>query len=301
MPVLNVIGVPSSAGSYSAGQEQAPRALREAGLLAALSAVGHEVHDAGDLPMQTWAPDREHRYAQNLEQVVASLRALAQAVPSLLSGDDRLLVLGGNCTIALGVCGGLREVGEEPGLVYFDRHFDLNTPESTTDGTFDWMGVAHALALPGAVDELVDAFGDRPLLAPERIAYLGVDPEGSTTWERRQVDVLGLAVVPQAELVSSPGAAAAKAMSALPEGPFAVHLDVDVLDFIDAPIAENVNGRNTGPTLEQLGEALAELWRNPACRALSIGELNPVHAAADPTALTRFVETLTRALAPRSS
>ena len=301
MNLLNVVGVPSSAGSYSAGQEQAPRALREEGLLAALSTAGYEVHDAGDLPMQTWSPDRAHRYAQNLDQVVASLRALADAVPPLLSGDDRLLVIGGNCTIALGVCAGMRQLGVEPGLVYVDRHFDLNTPESTNDGTLDWMGVAHALALPGAVDELVDAFGDRPLLAPERVSYLGVDPENATTWERKQVDLLDLSVVPQDELVGSPAGAARSAMTALPDGPIAVHIDVDVLDFIDAPIAENVNGRNTGPTLEQLGEALAELWRNPACRALSIGELNPVHAAADPTALRRFVDTLARALAPLSN
>jgi arginase len=298
MPVLNVVGVPDSAGSYSAGQEQAPRALRDAGLLAALSAGGYDVHDTGDLPVQTWAPDRAHRYAQNLEQVVASLRALADAVPPLLSGDDRLLVVGGNCTIALGVCAGLRQVGVEPGLVYVDRHFDLNTPESTTDGALDWMGVAHALALPGAVDDLVDAFGDRPLLTPERISYLGIDRKSATAWERHQVDLLELLVVSQQELVGAPAAAARRAAAALPDGPIAVHIDVDVLDFIDTPLAESVEGRNTGPTLEQLGEALAELWRNPACRALSIGELNPVHAAADPTALGRFVDTLTRALRP---
>lgn len=298
MPVLNVVGVPSSAGSYSVGQEQAPRALREAGLLAALSAGGYEVHDAGDLPTQTWAPDHAHRYAQNLEQVVASLRALAEAVPPLLSGDDGLLVIGGNCTIALGMCAGLRQVGDDPGLVYVDRHFDLNTPESTTDGTLDWMGVAHALALPGAAEELVDAFGDRPLLTPERMSYLGVDPENATAWERRQVELLELAVVSQHELVGAPAAAAARAVAALPDGPIAVHVDVDVLDFIDTPIAENVDGRNTGPTLEQLGDALTELWRNAACRAVSIGELNPVHATADPTALRRFIDTLTRALRP---
>ena len=296
MSVLNVIGVPSSAGSYSAGQEQAPGALRAAGLLTALAASGHEVRDAGDLPMQTWAPDREHRFAQNVGQVVVSLRTLAEAVPSLLSGDDRLLVIGGNCTIALGVCAGLRQVGAEPGLLYLDRHFDLNTPESTTDGTLDWMGVAHALALPGAVDELVDAFGTRPLLTAGRVSYLGVDPLNATTWEQRQVEQLGLPVVTLAELVSAPADAAAKALGALPDGPIAVHVDVDVLDFIDAPIAENVNGRNTGPTLDQLGEALRELWRSPACRALSIGELNPVHAAADPPALGRFVEMLAGAL-----
>lgn len=69
-----------------------------------------------------------------------------------------------------------------------------------------------------------------------------------------------------------------------------------MLDFTDAPIAENTNGRNAGPTIEQLGEAITELWRHPECRALSIGELNPIHAAADPDALHRFVETVARAL-----
>ncbi|MRG60730.1 arginase [Agromyces sp. CFH 90414] len=300
MPVLNVIGVPSSAGSYSVGQEQAPRALREAGLLATLSASGYDVHDAGDLPMQAWAPDREHRLAQNLGQVVASLRALAASVAALRSAEDRLLVIGGNCTITLGVVAGLREVGGAPGpgLVYVDRHFDLNTPASTTDGTLDWMGVAHALALPDAADELVDAFGERPLLTPDRLSYLGVDPQSSTEWERDQVARLRLPIVTQAELVAGPAIAARRAAAALPDGPIAVHVDVDVLDFIDAPIAENVNGRNSGPTLDQLGEAIAELWRHPSCRALSVGEINPAHADADPGALSRFVETLGRALMP---
>ena len=34
-------------------------------------------------------------------------------------------------------------------------------------------------------------------------------------------------------------------------GPLALHLDVD-LDFIDAPLAENTDCRNTGPTLGQV-------------------------------------------------
>jgi arginase len=34
-------------------------------------------------------------------------------------------------------------------LLYADRHYDINTPETTTDGALDWMGLAHALALPG--------------------------------------------------------------------------------------------------------------------------------------------------------
>lgn len=298
MTVINVIGVPSSAGSYSAGQEQAPTALRAARLIEALTGAGNDVRDRGDLTEQTWSPDRDRPLAQNLTEVVQSVQELTTAAADLLTTDERLLVLGGNCTVALGTCAGLRRASGEPGLVYIDRHFDLNTPDSTTEGALDWMGLAHALDLDGAADELVAALGPRPLLRPDRLSFLGVDATQATDWERTQVERLGLHVVPQADLMQAPARAAAAAQEALLPGPFAVHIDVDVFDFIDAPMAENVNGRNSGSTIEQLEQALAQLWRHPNCRALSIGELNPVHAAADPDALPRFIAALARALTP---
>jgi arginase len=59
------------------------------------------------------------------------------------------LVLGGNCTIAPGVAAALQRLGAgDPGLLYADRHYDMNTPESTTDGALDSMGLAHARAWP---------------------------------------------------------------------------------------------------------------------------------------------------------
>ncbi|GAA1489267.1 arginase family protein [Brachybacterium sacelli] len=297
MTVLHVLGVPSSAASYAPGQEQAPRALREAGLLDALTASGWQVEDAGDLTMQVWSPDRARPFAQNLTAVASSVRELAARVASLTSSGERLLVLGGNCTVALGMCAGLRDSGLEPHLVYIDRHFDLNTPESTREGALDWMGVAHGLAVEGSADELLDALGPRPLLVPGQVSFLGVEVDGATGFEREQADRLHLPVVPLHDLVAAPRDSARTARSALPDEPFAVHLDVDVLDFIDAPLAENVNGRNSGPTVDQLGEALGTLWQDPGCRALSIGELNPVHARADPAALPRFIDTLADALA----
>ena len=44
------IGVPTSAGAHHAGQDRAPAALREAGLLDKLRAAGVAITDAGDLP-----------------------------------------------------------------------------------------------------------------------------------------------------------------------------------------------------------------------------------------------------------
>jgi arginase len=292
------VGVPSSAASYAAGQDLAPAALRTAGLLEQLSAAGLEVHDDGDLPHQAWKPDRDHPLAQNADQATASLRQLADRLEPLLARGDFALVLGGNCTIALGVVAALRRLGADvPGLLYVDRHYDINTPESTTDGALDWMGLAHALALPGCVNTLTDAFGPGPLLRAHQVAWLGVEPRLATDWEREQAGRLGLHTATSQALAADPAGSAGAALGHLPPGPLAVHLDVDVLDFTDAPLAEDTGGRNTGPTLGQAEEALTQAARDPRVRALSIGELNPTRCAGDPDALPRFASSIARILA----
>jgi arginase len=292
MANIKVLGYPSSAGAYCVGVDHAPAALRDAGLIGALRA-GHQVDDLGDLPVHFWKPDRERPLAQNLDEEVGALRALANAAAPLVATDARLVVLGGSCTVALGLCAAVAGAGIEPHLVYVDRHLDLNTPDSTTEGSLSWMGMAHALGLPGAAEQLVGLAGQGPLLQAAHLGYLGVELAATTDWERDQVDRLGISVTTQAELVADPTTAARRARGALPDGPFVVHVDVDVLDFLDAPLAENVNGRNSGPTVVQLGEALTALWREPGFIGMSIGQLVPAHAASDPTSLGRFVKALT--------
>jgi arginase len=295
---ISIVGVPSSAASYAAGQDLAPAALRSVGLLERLLEAGLEVRDEGDLPHQVWKPDREHPLAQNVDQATVSLRQLAERLGPLLARGDFVLVLGGNCTIVLGVMAALRRLGTGvPGLLYVDRHFDLNTPDSTTDGALDWMGLAHGLALPGCVDTLTDAFGPRPLLEPYQVAWVGVEPELTTNWEREQAAALGVHVTTSRALAADPASAAAAALDHLPPGPLAVHIDVDVLNFTDAPLAEDTNGRNTGPSLDQAEQALTLAARDPRVRALSIGELNPTRSAGDPDALTRFADSIVRTIA----
>ena len=67
---VGVIGVPTSAGAFAPGQEQAPGALREAGLVALLRDGGVELTDYGDCPTWRWRPDRERPRAQNLGKVI---------------------------------------------------------------------------------------------------------------------------------------------------------------------------------------------------------------------------------------
>jgi arginase len=151
------------------------------------------------------------------------------------------------------------------------------------------MGMAHALSLPGSLDVLVDVLGPRPLLEPRHVAWLGIDDRFATEWEHAEARRLELHVISSSAFADDPVSSAVSSLNHLPPGPWAVHLDVDVLDFTDAPLAENTDGRNTGPTLDQAALALRIATKDTRFRTLSIGELNPTRRAGDPQAIPRFI------------
>ena len=106
---IAVIGVPSSAGARKVGQEQAPRSLRAAGLLDRLQGNGHEVVDLGDLTQVSYAPDEQKPRAQNLALVLDVINEVAGAVDSALEQRAWPLIIGGDCTITIGVLSALRK------------------------------------------------------------------------------------------------------------------------------------------------------------------------------------------------
>jgi arginase len=292
---LTIVGAPTSAGSYAAGQESAPRVLREHGLLERLRSRGREVMDAGDGPLQVWSPDHAHPFAQNFAEAADAIRTAAVMVGDAIDSDTDVLLVGGNCTIALGAMSALITRDPQSALVYVDRHFDLNTPASTSDGALDWMGMACAFdLLPDPPDF---RFPRVPLLQPDQLLYVGADPAPATEWELGQVESHGLTWRSNEALATDPEGEAAAIHSWVRQRPFALHLDLDVLDFTDLPLAENTDGRNSGPSLDAVTTVLAAGCADPGFRVLSIGELNPTRAAGTPDAIPRFVEALVSALA----
>jgi arginase len=251
--------------------------------------------DAGDGPLQVWSPDHEHPFAQNFDRAAEAVRAVGDMVGAAVDAGSDVLVLGGNCTVALGVMSAMIAWDPSSALVYVDRHYDLNTPTSTTDGALDWMGMACAL---GLLDDAPDfGFRRNPLLSPGQLLYVGINPDATTDWEREQVERLGLAWRSNDALAESPESEIAAALSWVDGRNFAVHLDLDVLDFIDLPLSENTDGRNAGPSLAAISTPLSAACAAEGFRALSIGELNPTRAAGTPDAIPRFIEALAAALA----
>ena len=103
MARICLLGVPSAAGAHGPGQEKAPGALREAGLAERLQALGMEVDDRGDLPVVPFAADPDHRSQQNAGRVLDVVRLVAEKVSLILDDAGVPLVIGGDCTIPLGV------------------------------------------------------------------------------------------------------------------------------------------------------------------------------------------------------
>jgi arginase len=295
---LAVIGAPSGAGACGVGQEQTPAAIRAAGLIKQLDRAGFEVSDLGDSPVVPWRPDRANPRAQNLDAVVEVVRTTAGRVADALAERDRMvLVLGGDCTVGIGTVAGIQQAIGPVALAYFDLHSDLNTPASATDGALDWMALGHLLAIEGTEPALTAAGGNAPLLDPDQVVLFAHGRAHSTRFERGEIERLGLPRVALEEVRENPEGAARRALELLAarSDRYAIHLDVDVVDFTDAPLSEHPS-RNTGLKLEQMLRALKVLASGPGLVAITLAELNPHNAAADDGLLERFAASLADAI-----
>jgi arginase len=293
-PGLGIIGVPTSAGSHHAGQDRAPAALREAGFVSRLGAAGLDVADLGDVPGVVFTPDAADATARNLPAVVQVAGAVADAVAAALAGGRLPVVLGGDCTITLGVLAGVQRHDPSAALLYFDGDADLGTPQTTSSGVLDAMGIAHLLGLAdNALARLGPAF---PMLTDERLVLAGYNEADPETY---QAGVLaahpGLTRFADHEVRADPAGCAARAVAVVATaGSVVVHFDVDAVDGRDLPLA-NFPHYGTGVPVHTAAQVLAEFCRAPALRAVVLTEVNPSYEPTG-TTLGRYVEMVAGAL-----
>jgi arginase len=291
---IAVIGAPTSAGAFAPGPEEAPAALRAAGLNDKFRQAGADIEDYGDVPGFRWAPDRDQPRAMNAGAVARVALDVAERVAAA-NADGRLaLVLGGDCAVGIGTYLGVRRGHDEPWLLYLDPHPDLNTPQDNTSGALSWMGNAHLLGRPGAVPQLVE-LDDGPALEPERLILLGASPTRSQAAEREVIDTLGIKVIAEARVADDPQNAAAAALAAIGNAPYALHFDSDCIDFADLPICENTD-RNVGLPHQTAFQALTYAAAGPGLQAITITQITPNHGAADGSTITTFTHGLATAL-----
>jgi arginase len=291
-----MLGVPIDSVGRAGGTEHAPRALRERGIVRRVGA-----RDDGDLDVRIRGDVRDPATGViGIDGVLATTTALRAAVAQRVARGERVLVLGGCCTVLPGALAGVRDAAGMPGVAQVDGHVDVYTGHGSPTGEAADMPLG--VAFGGDPQPWVQAAGG-PAASPRHTVALGArDPE-----ERADIgDLLagplaGLEVLDPAALraegFGAAGARAAARLAAAP-GRFWIHLDVDVLDEREMPATDYL--MPGGLRWDELGELMGRLSASPALAGLSLGCMNP-QKDPDGEYVERTVALLERALYSASS
>lgn len=195
---------------------------------------------------------------------------LATTVATLRGRGAFPLALLGDCNGSLGMIGGLQRAGvRRLGMIWFDAHADFNTPETTLSGYLGGMPVATAAGL--CLHRIRGQTGIVQPLLVEDIVLAGV--RDTDPYEQQLVEALAVARIPT-EAFAQDTAAVQRAVRQLATRCDAiyVHIDLDVLDPVEAP------GMNLpvagGPSVAALSAAIACCLLHPRTAALGIASYN---------------------------
>src|SRR5256714_6248608 len=147
---VSLLGVPLSYGQSLAGVHLGPGAIRVAGLVERIAALGYQVNDRGDLPIEKprSRPKPEDK-AKHLPENYEACERLASQTESIVDANELPITIGGDHSIAIGSLAGVvkafRKRDERLRLIHFDAHADMNTPDTTASGKIHGMTLAALL------------------------------------------------------------------------------------------------------------------------------------------------------------
>jgi arginase len=273
---VSILGAPLGYGSSMAGVDIGPAALRVARLNQRIAQLGYQVRDLGDMrltrPQDPPDPAARVKY---LPEISAACEDLAREVRNILQAGELPLVLGGDHSIAVGSISGAaafyRERGQSLGLIWFDAHADMNTPETSPSGNIHGMPLSAVLGF--GAPELTHVAGFAPKLDPAFCAHIGA--RDIDQGERELIRRLGLRFFTMREIDErGVGACMDEAISIASRAPagYAVTFDVDALDPGDAPGSGTlVRG---GLTYRESHLAMEKIAEAGGMRSLEIVEIN---------------------------
>jgi arginase len=250
-----------------------PSAIRYAGLDERLAGLGLECDDWGNVETAVAEAAAEgDPSARFLDDIKDACGRVAVLVARAVRDGLAPVVLGGDHSVALGTLGGLASERGPGGVLWFDAHGDLNTPETSPSGNVHGMPLAAALGLAG--ENFVSDAWQLPALVPEHVALLGV--RSLDAGERELVKELGIAVYTMTDLDRrGVEAVLGETLERAGGAPFVhVSLDMDVVDPEAAPgVGTPVRGGLSYREAHLAMELVAE-WGEFS--SLEIVEVNPI-------------------------
>ena len=281
-----IIGVLMDLGADRRGVDMGPSAVRVAELNERLRQLGYEITDVGNIPVRNaemmQVIDLRAKY---LPEITVACQKLADQVEAALDAGSIPVVLGGDHSIAAGSVAGLsayyRKHEQRVGVIWFDAHGDMNTPETSTSGNIH--GMPFAAILGKGAHELTHLSGFAPKVHPEDCVLIGardvdraeavtLKASGIRIFTMRDLDERGMsAVMDEAITLASQRTAG-----------FHVTMDMDFVDPAFAPgVGTPVPG---GPTYRESHLAMEKVADSGKMLSFELTEVNPVFDVANKTA-----------------
>ncbi|XP_059167552.1 arginase-1-like [Physella acuta] len=277
LKTIGVLGFPFSKGQPRAGAEQGPSALREAGLISDLEALGRRVIDHGDVAIKDIELDEPVLNVKNSKSVGENNRKLSKRVAQILGSNQQVLLLGGDHSMAIGSIHGHAQVEKNLVVVWVDAHADINTPLTSSSGNI------HGMPLSFLVKELerhvpkIEAFDwVKPCISSRDLVYIAlrdVDPG-----ERKIIDDLGICCFSMHE-VDKYGIRDVLDRALFhvdPSGKRPIHLSFDV-DGIDPEFTPSTGTPVPGGlTMREANYIAEEICLTGRLSVVDIAEVNPL-------------------------
>ncbi|MBL8900307.1 MAG: arginase [Planctomycetes bacterium] len=275
---IRILGVPMDLGAGRRGVDMGPSAMRHAGIRRRLDEMpGWRVVSDRDVAVpipEVRDPGPGPRY---LREVTRVCKRLCEAVRTAAEEGGIPVVLGGDHSIAVGTVSGLashyRERGQQIGLLWFDAHADMNTPETSPSQNIHGMPLASVIGYGSP--ELVQMGGFAPKVDPKKAVLIGI--RNLDEQERRLVAESGIRAITMREIDErGMKACVEEALAIVTNGTAGFHLsfDMDGVDPAEAPgVGTPVRGGASFREAHLLMEMAADTG---AILGVEITELNPI-------------------------
>lgn len=222
---IAIIGVPFNGDGTTPEVENPAQSFRNEGLISQLKAKGHQVVDIGDVSIPPFLNVKDPKTkVLNFDVWRDVSMRLSETLVDVVGNDNFPIVLGGDCSILMGIFDAFKVIEYPLNLFLLDGHADFHDIDSSPTGEPADMELA---ALTGYLpSEIVCMTGRGPLLDEDNVVVYGINEYDLI--ERSNIEVIDRKAITADGI--KPTFYRGLSSFQYPNLPIWLHFDVDVLD-----------------------------------------------------------------------
>jgi len=227
---IEILGTPFNGLGSPPDIENPADGLRQAKLVPLLESKGHSVTDLGDLSGFQFQGIRDLETGiKDFDLWIDISNALSRKLGAILERGSFPLLLGGDCSMLVGIFSAFAQRDIQVGLVFLDGHADFHSPETSASG--DPADMELAILTGRGPEKIVRIAGKYPLLQDKDVVVYGI-----RAWDQISESDIGVYDRKRMAEIGIKGAVEEGLEDFRINLPLWLHFDVDVLDPVFMPV-----------------------------------------------------------------